>query len=218
MKEIWRDIKNYEGLYQVSNFGRVRSYPNKFHKDFLIMSQVIINGYYSVGLSKNGKKKMRFVHRLIAETFIPNPDKLPQVSHKDENNFKTGDGCNNCVDNLEWCTAKENSNMPKHKQYCQKENNPFYGKHHSEETKKILSEKNKGKVVPQEIREKISNTLKYGGSYKAKPVYCDGKIFSCGKECAKYYGIKYSTMKSWLNGTNNTPLKWKEKGLHYIED
>ena len=218
MKEMWKDIKNYEGLYQVSNFGRVRSYPNKFHKDFLIMSQVIINGYYSVGLNKNGKKKLRFVHRLVAEAFIPNPDNLPQVGHKDENNFKTGDGCNNCVDNLEWCTAKENSNMPKHRKYSQKENNPFYGEHHSEETKKILSEKNKGKVVPQEIRDKISNTLKYGGCYKAKTVYCDGKIFSCGKECAEYYGINYSTMRSWLNGNNKTPLKWKEKGLRYIED
>ena len=84
--------------------------------------------------------------------------------------------------------------------------------------RKFCLKKNKGKVVPQEIRDKISNTLKYGGCYKAKPVYCDGKIFSCGKECAEYYGINYSTMRNWLNGNNKTPLKWKEKGLRYIED
>ena len=143
MEEVWKDIKDYEGLYQVSNFGRIRSYPNFSHKDFFILKQWITQGYYYVKLFKDGKRKSYSVHRLVAEAFIPNPYNLPQVGHKDENNFKTGDGCNNCVDNLEWCTAKENANMPKRKDRTFGENNPFYGLHHTEETRKRMSKKKK---------------------------------------------------------------------------
>lgn len=102
MKEIWLDIKNYEGHYQVSNLSRVKSI--KFGKE-IILKQNIRRGYYYVGLSKNGKVKYFQVHRLVAEAFLPNTDNLPQVNHKDENKL------NNNAENLEWCDNKYNSNF-----------------------------------------------------------------------------------------------------------
>lgn len=105
MIEIYKDIPGYEGLYQVSNLGNVKSLKN-YHKTIksTILKSFIIRGYYRVELYKNGIGKQLFVHRLVAMTFIPNPNNHPQVNHKDENKL------NNSVDNLEWCTAKYNIN------------------------------------------------------------------------------------------------------------
>ena len=102
MEEIWKDKKDYEGHYQVSNFGRVKSI--KFGKEIILKQHINKGGYYYVCLLKNGKHKNYYVHRLVAEAFIDNPDNLPQVNHKDEN--KT----NNSVDNLERCTNEYNHN------------------------------------------------------------------------------------------------------------
>lgn len=99
-----KDIINYEGLYGITMDGQVWSYrSNKFLKP-----KVKNSGYLEITLSKNGIKKTCLIHRLVAEAYIPNPDNLPQVSHKDESRD------NNCVDNLFWDTAKGNCNMPKH--------------------------------------------------------------------------------------------------------
>ena len=99
------------GLYQVSNLGNVKSL-SKFHKtkngyyskEHNIKQFYNERGYAMVGISKEWKKKKIFVHRLVVETFLPNPNNLPQVNHKDENKN------NNCVNNLEWCTCKYNCN------------------------------------------------------------------------------------------------------------
>lgn len=102
-KEYWKPVVGYEGHYQVSNFGRVKSI--KFGKERILKQHINIKGgYYYVCLLKNGKHKNYYVHRLVAQAFLPNPYKLPQVNHKDEN--KT----NNNVDNLEWCTNEYNHN------------------------------------------------------------------------------------------------------------
>lgn len=101
MPEVWKDIKDYEGLYQISNYGRIRSLNKTKGR---IRKQSIQRGYYYIWLSKNSKGKMYIVHRLVAQHFIPNPLHLPEVNHKDENKL------NNNVDNLEWCDAKYNSN------------------------------------------------------------------------------------------------------------
>ena len=108
-QEIWKDIEGYEGLYQVSNFGRVKSLEKidfSGHKRKCKILKLALNryGYVYLILSKNGNKKAYTVHRLVAETFIPNPNKLPFVNHKDENKS------NNRVDNLEWCTHEYNIN------------------------------------------------------------------------------------------------------------
>lgn len=105
-EEKWKDIEEYEGLYQVSNLGRVKSLGNGVtHKEERILKQRKDNGgYLKVHLCCEGKHKHHSVHRLVAQAFIPNPDNLPQVNHKDENKQ------NNCVDNLEWCTSEYNNN------------------------------------------------------------------------------------------------------------
>ena len=100
--EQYRTVQGYEGLYEVSNYGRVKSL--KFGKEKLLKPQADTKGYLFVDLCKDGKVKHHLVHRLVASTFIENPDNLPQVNHKDEN--KT----NNNVENLEWCSHKDNCN------------------------------------------------------------------------------------------------------------
>lgn len=102
-KELWKDIKDYEGHYQVSNLSRVKSI--KFGKERILKPVTDRHGYLLVGLWKNNKQKTYKVHRLVAEAFIDNPDNLPQVNHKDENPL------NNNVNNLEWCNSKYNCNF-----------------------------------------------------------------------------------------------------------
>ena len=99
-----KDIKNYEGLYAVTSCGRVYSYKRRrFLKPVCEK-----NGYLRVCLCRDGEIKWYLVHRLVAEAFIPNPDNLPQINHKDENK------ANNCLQNLEWCDAKYNNNYGTH--------------------------------------------------------------------------------------------------------
>lgn len=98
MKEIFKPVIGYEGLYEVSNLGRIYS----FYKQKFIHPRSNGRGYLQVELTKDKKQKMHFIHRLVAIAFLPNPEKLPQVNHKDENKE------NNCIDNLEWCTSKYN--------------------------------------------------------------------------------------------------------------
>ena len=111
---MWKDIKNYEGLYKVNEKGEIKSLPkyrkhsrvNNYYytKEKIMHPSFDKDGYLMTRLVKDGKYTVVRVHRIVAETFIPNPNNLPIVNHKDENK------CNNCVDNLEWVTQKENVN------------------------------------------------------------------------------------------------------------
>ena len=103
--EEWRDIAGYEGVYQVSNLGRVKSLNyGRTGKEKCLEPWGNGGGYLQVSLRNNGKKDTPSIHRLVACTFIPNPNNLPEVNHKDENKE------NNNVSNLEWCDAKYNTN------------------------------------------------------------------------------------------------------------
>ena len=116
LNEEWRDIKGYEGLYQVSNYGRIKSIKNNIK----ILNRSLDNyGYDKRTLSKYGKAKTFHTHRLVAEAFIPNLDNKPCVNHIDGNKL------NNRVDNLEWCTASENL---KHAYRTNLRTNNFKGK------------------------------------------------------------------------------------------
>ena len=139
MTEIWLPIEGYENLYEVSNLGRVRrlesvvNCKNGVTKKFpgKILKPGTNRGYLLVTLYKNGIHRNYYLHRLVATAFIPNPDKKPQVNHLSE------DKLNNSVENLEWCSAKENTN---------------YGTRN-----KRISEKRKKAIYCQELDEIFSS-------------------------------------------------------------
>lgn len=103
--EIWKPIKGYEEKYMVSNLGRVKSLKDKYgnYREKILKPRKDSSGYLYVGLYLNGKSKNFTIHRLVANTFIDNPDNLPVINHKDENKL------NNSVENLEYCTVKYNN-------------------------------------------------------------------------------------------------------------
>ena len=231
MEEIWKDVVGYEGYYQVSNLGRVRSLDRiasngRKIKGKILSTKVNTPPYYPrVSLSVNGKMKLVQVHRLVAQAFVynPDPEHKTQVGHKDESRT------NNRADNLEWVTPKENSNMPLHRERVSKANegkvlsaetkskislsqkgkykgekNPFYHKHHTNETKKKMSD--------------IKKMTYQGGNHpQAKKVVCDNIVYGSAVEASKALNINRNTLKCWLNGSNKMPKEWKDRGLRYFD-
>ena len=172
MKEEWRDIKGYEGRYQVSNLGRIKSLRDNngnYRESFpLIFSDK--SGYKRVNLYTRSRCKHFLVHRLVAMHFIDNPNNLPQVNHKDENKQ------NNCVENLEWCTPRYN--------IC-------YGNRN----KKVS---NKLKVY----KRTNSHSKHLKESHFRKCVICvtTGKKFNTIKEAAEYYYIDRHSISRCCRG------------------
>lgn len=111
MIEIWKSIPGYEGYYEVSNYGRIRSverecsgrWGKRLVKRHILKQNIVHDGYKQVKFCINCVKSQPLLHRLVAMAFIPNPQNLPQVNHKDGNTE------NNRPENLEWCTAAYNS-------------------------------------------------------------------------------------------------------------
>ena len=131
-REVWKDVVGYEGLYQVSNLGRVKSFQKK---SAIILKQSLTNkGYKDVRLNKKGICKHKLIHRLIAEAFIPNPENKPFIDHI--NTVKT----DNSIKNLRWTTRTENNN--------------------NELTRKHSSETRKGKVLSEETKKKMRKSSK----------------------------------------------------------
>ena len=138
MDTVWKDVVGFEELYEVSCQGKIRNKNN----GRLLNGWTIKKGYIQVALRKNKKSYFMLVHRIVAEAFIPNPDRKEFVDHI---NTITSD---NRVENLRWCNYTENNNNPttRRKNSIAKtgKNNPLYGKTHKKETilKMINSEKN----------------------------------------------------------------------------
>lgn len=201
--EEWKDIcwmdkegiRDYTGLYQVSNLGNVRSldrirsdgYRLKGTKMKLGTNQ---NGYKHVNLCVNGKKRLFRVHRLVAIMFIPNTYNKPHIDHIN------CDPSDNRTENLRWVTPTENMN------------NPLTLKHNSES--------HMGKLLSEKAKQKMSKSRGGGNNPRAKKVICSGIEFDCIKSCAEFYGVKHGTMRSWLNEKRSMSKEWKDRGLSYV--
>jgi len=181
-KEIWRDIVGYEGLYQVSNLGRVKSLKRKVYagrnkmrwqyEKILSNNKTNGNGYKIVSLSKHGKSQNKYIHRLVAEAFLENKNNYKYINHKDE------DKSNNCVNNLEFCTAQYNSTYNNlHIRNGLKNRNNKY-------SKKILQLDDNNNVI---------------------------KEYPSIKEAGRQMNISYQAISDCLNGKQNhsAGYKWK---------
>ena len=214
-KEVWKDIPGYETLYQVSNFGQVKSLNyRRSGKERILKQGLEYQGYYRVCLRKNNKNNWFLVHRLVATAFIPNHDNLPCVNHKDENKD------NNHVDNLEWCTYQYNNNYGTLKERQTKaqrkrfeyEKHPMYGKHHTEESKRKIREGNKGKCITKETRQKISESCKGKNN---KPILQYTLSNDLVREwesittASKELGISRTSINNTLKGRSETAGKYK---------
>lgn len=169
---MWVDVKGYESEYQISDEGHVRS---KYNDYTLKKGFTNNNGYLMIDLYKDGKRKKYLMHRLVAQTFIPNPENKPEIDHID------GNRQNNAVENLRWCTRKENCNnhitlkrrsesltgrqlseetKKKMSEVRKGEKNGFYGKHHTEEARKKIGNAHKGMMLSEVTKKKISESKK----------------------------------------------------------
>lgn len=173
--EIWVNVDNYEGVYQVSNLGRVYSFPRTTTKGGLLNPQKNADGYNTVTLCKNGKPKPYRVHRLVAEAFIENPENKPCVDHI----IPISEGGTDEATNLRWCTHPEN-NMNEHTRKnmsAAKKGNKL-----SEETKRKMSESRKGrKAWNKGIGKPVAQCTKEGEIIK---------IFTCAKQASKELNVK----------------------------
>ena len=202
--EIWKDIPGYEGRYQASNLGRIKSIlrgETRIKKLYLDR-----RGYFQVCINVNGKQYNKSVHRLIAKTFIKNPDNKPCIDHI--NTVRT----DNRVENLRWVTYKENSNNELTKEHISEANkgrelseehkikiklsrknidikgekNPFYGKTHSEESKRKMSVSKRGQ---NGVKIKCLNT---------------GDVFISAGEVGRELGVDSSSVIKCCKGKLKT--------------
>lgn len=172
MEEIWKDIKGFEGLYQVSNIGRVKSLSRTVRSNtcgFRELPERILSncksscGYNLVVLCKNGRRYNKMVHRLVAETFIYNPNDYKEVNHKDENKL------NNIVTNLEWCNRKYNANYGTGIERCSKQKwKPV-----------VMLDKISNNVI-QEFGSAREASLNTGVNYKSISSVCRGRNKTAG--------------------------------------
>ena len=205
MEEIWKDIKGYEGKYQVSNLGNVKSLARfqQNHSKLQKVKERILSQDSTgkecynekfrkiVHLCKDGKVKNFYVSRLVAEAFLPNPDNLPEVNHKDCNVE------NNQVENLEWCDKDYNNNY-----WITKEHQRNAALKHSAENSTRM--KNNNPMKNPEIAKKVSDALKGKISKLRKPVICveTGVVYESLSNAKKTTGL--NNIHAAINGVQNT--------------
>lgn len=181
--EEFKDIDGYEGSYQISNLGRIKSLIRKgVTKETILISSISTHGYYQITLSLKKKSKTFRIHRLIAKSFIPN------IMNKREINHIDGNKLNNHVSNLEWCTRSENIS-------------------HAFKTGLSKISTAQKESIANNMRKRIGDK-----NPKSKKVIdlATGIIYGSAVDAAKIFNIKPSTLISRLNGTNsnNTTLRY----------
>lgn len=196
--EIWKDIIGYEGLYQVSNLGRIKSvdryvkhpiYGLMHIKERILKFGISGNGYLIVGLYRDGKQTPKLVHRLVAEAFIPNPNNLTDVDHLNTNRT------DNRVENLRWCTHKENQNNPKSIVH--------------------FSECKQGENAPKPMKGKFGK--EHNTSKPILQYTIDGQLIRewyCGMDVQRELGINQSNIAKCCRGKYKSSggYRWKYKG------
>lgn len=200
--EIWAAIPEYEGYYEVSSFGKVKSLSRISHRGFKLKEKILkassnTDGYLQLRLWKDGINKTFRVHRLVALAFIPNPECKPRVNHIDNNR------ANNFLSNLEWATHQEDVD---HKCRQNRQNRPdreknnFWGK--------------KGPLHPQYGKRGVLSQNFGGKSAFAQKVIDNetGIVYDCVKDAANARGLNRSTLYNRLCGNrkNNTSLSLLE--------
>lgn len=222
--EEWRDIHGYEGLYQVSSYGRVRSLNYSNTGKVQVMKPRETHGYKRIQLKKSGSIYDLAIHRLVAIAFIPKIDGKECIDHID------GDPLNNHVGNLRWCTHKDNMNNPITRERIRNamrgEHNPFYGKSHKLSTKRLFSlyasdrigNKNPffGKHHSETAKNKISESRKQSGipivQYALDGTYI--RDWPSAKVAARELGISSnSSITECCRGKRRTigGFQWKYK-------
>lgn len=213
-EEIWVDICGYEGYYQISNLGRIKSLARittdgRTIKDRILKLEKRKSGYVYIMLSKNGNTKVFSVHRLVAKTFIPNPENKEQVDHintiKDDNRAK----------NLRWVTGEENMNNPLTKEKLK--GNPKGNPKATGRPKGSLDKKprNKGNGMKKETKDKI------GKANSIKVVQLDKdtneliKIWNSAKEAEREGGFANNNINKCCKGKYKTHKGYK---WMYYED
>lgn len=204
MKEIWKDIKNYENYYQVSNLGRVRSLDRiikdikseRFYKGKILKLTLCNWGYLTISLKRNSKSKKFLVHRLVAEAFIPNPNNLEVINHKDENKL------NNTVDNLEWCSLKDNmlySKKNNKKSILQYDKNGNFIKIWNSIAEASEHIKISESALSQCLSGKVSSSANYIWRYYIKdyPLKIDVSDLNFAKKSVYQYSLDGVFIKEW---------------------
>lgn len=198
MEEIWRDIPDYEGLYQASNLGKIRSVdridPRKHFREGKIMKQVVVMGYCKVGLCSGGKQKLISVHRLVAFAF---PEICGEYFEGSEIDHISTIKTDNRPENLRWVTKTQNRNNPITQQH---QSESKKGKPLSDETKRKLSISHKGKKMSDEARRKMSGQRK--GKQLNRP------------DCSKWV-IKLSINNEILHFYPSLSEAERETGVNY---
>jgi hypothetical protein len=201
--EVWKDVPGYEGLYQASNIGRIKSLVkwdgNHWTKEKIMSFHKDKKGYIKSSLSKDGKHKTIYVHQIICKTFIPSIENKPHINHKD------GNKQDNSVNNLEWCTQQEN-NIHRFK---------VLGYKISDETKKKMSLRMRGKNNP------MYGTNRSGinaPTYKGK-IIClnNNKIYDICSDACKDLNISASAISNVLNNKRKQSkgyiFKWCKENI-----